>query len=181
MSTVSSRYSSSSTSFSSVLEKPWISSSCWSLSSSTNTSAACSLGSSRNTRGSICSSRSPQRWAISGASSGRRRSRSSAYRFREIRSSILSTMASCCSSSSNMGASSFPRNCARGAVPQRGGGNRPCAAPPPPGRRKDGARTSSPRNKKARPLRPAQSETPAQDRDAPGGPCCRSSFSLTRR
>ena len=51
ISTVSSRYSSSSTSRSSVLEKPRIKSSCASESSSTNTSAASSLGSSRNTGG----------------------------------------------------------------------------------------------------------------------------------
>ena len=91
MSTVSSRYSSSSTSFSSVLEKPRISSSCWSLSSSTNTSAACSLGSRRNSRGSVfSSSRSSAKMAMSAGSSGNRRSRSSVYRFRFTRSSIFS-------------------------------------------------------------------------------------------
>ena len=77
MSTASSRYSSSSTSFSSELEKPRIKSSCSSLSSSTNTSAASSLGSSRNTTGTF-SSRSRQSPAMSAASMGSSRSRSSA-------------------------------------------------------------------------------------------------------
>ena len=77
MSTASSRYSSSSTSFSSVLEKLWMSTSCSSESSSTNTSAACSLGSRRNTIGTLSSS-SMNRPAMSWASRGSRRSRSSA-------------------------------------------------------------------------------------------------------
>ena len=51
-STASSTYNSSTTSFNSVSENPWISS-CWASGSiSTNVSAACSLGSSRNSSGS---------------------------------------------------------------------------------------------------------------------------------
>ncbi len=78
MSTASSRYSSSSTSVSSVLEKPLMSSSWLSGSSSTNTSAAVSLGSRRYSRGiSSCLPSSSSR-AMSAGSMGRNRSRSSA-------------------------------------------------------------------------------------------------------
>jgi magnesium transporter len=78
MSTASSRYNSSSTSVSSVLEKPLISISWLSGSSSTNTSAAVSLGSRRYSRG-ICSCLpSSSSRAISAGSMGRNRSRSSA-------------------------------------------------------------------------------------------------------
>ena len=78
ISTASSRYSSSSTSVSSVLEKPLISISWLSGSSSTNTSAAVSLGSRRYSRG-ICSCLpSSSSRAISAGSMGRNRSRSSA-------------------------------------------------------------------------------------------------------
>ena len=94
MSTASSRYSSSSTSFSSVLENPRISSSCSSLSSSTNTSAASSLGSRRNTRMGARSSNSSHSHAMSAASRGSRRSRSSAYRFLDTRSSTCSASSS---------------------------------------------------------------------------------------
>ena len=79
MSTASSRYSSSSTSFSSVLEKPLMSISWLSDSSSTKTSAASSLGSRRYSRGISSSPASSRSWAMSGGSRGRSRSRTAAY------------------------------------------------------------------------------------------------------
>ena len=90
MSTASSRYSSSSTSFNSVLEKPLMSISWLSDSSSTNTSAASSLGSSRYSRGMNSSPDSSKSMAMSGGSKGRSRSRTAAYCFRRSMSLISS-------------------------------------------------------------------------------------------
>ena len=90
MSTASSRYSSSSTSFSSVLEKPLMSISWLSDSSSTNTSAANSLGSSRYSRGISSAPASSRSWAMSGGSMGRSRSRTAAYCLFSTNSRILS-------------------------------------------------------------------------------------------
>ena len=90
MSTASSRYSSSSTSFSSVLEKPLMSISWLSDSSSTNTSAASSLGSSRYSRGISSSPASSSKRAISAGSIGRNRSRNRAYCLFLISASIFS-------------------------------------------------------------------------------------------
>ncbi len=101
MSTASSRYSSSSTSFSSVLENPRIRISCSSLSSSTNTSAASSLGSRRNTRMGARASSLSHSHAMSAASMGSRRSRSWAYRLRDTRSSTCSVSSSHLFSDSN--------------------------------------------------------------------------------
>ena len=94
MSTASSRYSSSRTSLSSVFEKPRISISCALGSSSTNTSAAGSLGRSRNKRGMLSSSKSSKSEAISAGSRSASRSRSAVYCFRLSRSSILSSSSS---------------------------------------------------------------------------------------
>lgn len=77
-STVSSTYSSSSTSFSSVSEKVLMSSSWTSGSISTNTSAAVSLGSSRYSSGMTSGPASSRIWAISALSMGRNMSRRSA-------------------------------------------------------------------------------------------------------
>ena len=108
MSAASSRYSSSSTSFSSVLEKPLMSSSWESLSSSTNTSAASSLGSSRYSSG-ICSwGPSSSMAAISAGSMGSSRSRSWAYCLLRSSSPIFSRYSSMCSSRSNMVCAPFP-------------------------------------------------------------------------
>ena len=108
ISTASSRYSSSSTSFSSVLEKPLMSISWLSLSSSTNTSAAVSLGSSRYSSGMTSGPASSRIRAISAGSMGRKKSRRPAYRFSRIISLISSCNASILFSRSSMPRSSFP-------------------------------------------------------------------------
>ena len=108
ISTASSRYSSSSTSFSSVLEKPLMSISWLSLSSSTNTSAAVSLGSSRYSSGMTSAPASSRMRAISAGSMGRNMSRSWAYCFSRIISLISSCNASILFSRSSMPRSSFP-------------------------------------------------------------------------
>ncbi len=94
MSATSSRYSSSSTSFSSLLEKPLISISWLSASSSTNTSAASSLGSRRYSRGMASSPASSSKAAMSAGSMGSRRSRRAAYCLLRSSSSTFSTYSS---------------------------------------------------------------------------------------
>ena len=90
ISTASSRYSSSSTSCSSVLEKPLMSISWLSLSSSTNTSAAVSFGSSRYSSGISFSPDFSSNSAMSAGSMGRNSSRSSVYCLLRASSSISS-------------------------------------------------------------------------------------------
>ena len=106
-SAASSTYSSSRTSFSSVLEKPRISSSCASGSSSTNTSAAGSFGSSRNSSGSCRASRSSSSAAMSAGSSCASWSRRAAYCLRASRSRMHSSSSSRCSSKSTIPAPPF--------------------------------------------------------------------------